>query len=119
MKKFISTTLLLGSVAFCMAMALIDVTGTWKGDLNTPDGNTLNLVYKLKGDGDKLTGTVGSQEGEIAIENGVIKGSEISFTTKRQGEDVKHVGTVYADSIGMNINAQGYDFHVTLKKEGK
>ncbi|MEP6748175.1 MAG: glycoside hydrolase [Bacteroidota bacterium] len=117
-KKTIVTTLLIGCFAVCMAMVL-DITGKWIGTLTISDGTALNLVYTLKEDGDKVTGTAASQEGEINIENGQIKGSEISFTVYRNGEDVKHNGTVYKDSIGMNIESPSFKYHVLLKKEVK
>ena len=117
-KKIFTTALFISCFAVCMAM-VIDVTGKWMGTITTNDGNVLNLTYTLKADGDKLTGTAASQEGEIAIENGQIKGSEISFSVSRNGEDVKHTGTVYKDSIGMNIESPSFKFHVLLKKEVK
>jgi hypothetical protein len=68
-------------------------SGTWKvmfpNQTNAP-------TLKLKLQGDKLTGTMSRQAGykieELALENGKLKGDEISFATR-------HFATVYVKNV--------------------
>ena len=59
-------------------------TGTWKVT-QTPK-STYEPTLKLKLDGDKLKGTLtrntGTKIEELIVEDGKLKGSEITFTTK-------------------------------------
>lgn len=75
--------LVAASVPINAEPAKADPTGTWKVT-QTPKV-TYEPILKLKLDGDKLTGTItrntGSKIEELAIEDGKMKGSEISFTT--------------------------------------
>lgn len=38
--------------------AATDMTGTWTGSMQTPDGNSFSLTFVFKQDGSKLAGTV-------------------------------------------------------------
>jgi hypothetical protein len=68
-------------------------TGTWKV-MFPNQTNAPNLKLKLQGD--KLTGTMSRQAGykieELALENGKLKGDEISFSTR-------HFASVYVKNI--------------------
>ena len=57
--------------------ATVDVTGVWDMSVETPNG-TIENVATLKQEGEKLTGTLASQMGEIAME-GTAVGSEIKW----------------------------------------
>jgi hypothetical protein len=57
--------------------AAVDVTGVWDITVETPNGAIEN-VGTLKQDGEKLTGTMASQMGEIALE-GTVVGDEIKY----------------------------------------
>src|SRR5579871_1867375 len=83
---------------FLMALAsaalifAADPTGTWAGDQPGRDGNTYHITFKLKADGGKLTGTMGGDQFEQPIQNGAIKGDDISFTVHLEfgnGVDLK------------------------------
>jgi hypothetical protein len=65
---------------FLMAGALFaaDVTGTWTASFDTQVG-VQNYTYTFKADGAKLTGTAKSMNGETQIQEGSVKGDEISF----------------------------------------
>jgi hypothetical protein len=122
--------LLLGVAAASAA----DASGTWKW--STPGrngGQARETTLKLKADGEKLTGTVsspgrqGAQARETAIENGKVKGDEISFSVTREfnGNKMtqKYSGKVAADTIkgkiefDRNGEAQSRDWEA--KKEAK
>jgi len=57
--------------------AKVDVTGVWDMSVETPNG-VIENVATLKQDGEKLTGTIASQMGELAMEGSVV-GSEIKW----------------------------------------
>ena len=59
------------------ARAKVDGTGVWDMSVETPNG-TIDNVANLKQEGEKLTGTLASQMGEIAME-GTVVGSEIKW----------------------------------------
>jgi hypothetical protein len=74
--------LLLGTAAWAA-----DVTGTWKGEVSTPDGNTFPLTYTFKQDGAKLTGTVLSPQGDEIVLKTKADTGDMDFppmTIKRQ-----------------------------------
>jgi len=55
----------------------VNVTGVWDMSVETPNG-TIENVATLKQEGEKLTGTLSSQMGEIAME-GTVVGNEIKW----------------------------------------
>ena len=55
----------------------VNVTGVWDMSVETPNG-TIENVATLKQEGEKLTGTLASQMGEIAME-GTVVGNEIKW----------------------------------------
>jgi hypothetical protein len=107
-----------------------DGTWTWTvpGRQGGPDRkNTL----KLKVDGDKVTGTVSSpgrqgQATDTAIEDGKLKGDEISFTVTREFNNnkivAKYNGKISGDTIKgkveteRNGNTQSRDWEAKREK---
>lgn len=116
--------------AFAMAaMALTattaraaDVTGSWTAEMTTPDGNSFQLAFTFKQDGDKLTGTVlGPQGDPMDISNGKVDGNKISFDVSFNGTTISHEGTVNeaGDEIEMTTKSDSGDFpggKMTLKR---
>lgn len=100
------------ALAAATALLAADPTGTWTGDQPGPNGNTYTIVFKLKADGDKLTGTMGGDQFEQAIQNGEIHGDDISFTVHLDfgdGIDLKYAGKVAADKIDFKVQRTGSD----------
>ncbi|MFO1498590.1 MAG: hypothetical protein U1G07_09390 [Verrucomicrobiota bacterium] len=94
-----------------------DASGTWTWTVPGRDGGPgRQSTAKLKVEGDKLMGTVsspgrqGAEPRETAIENGKVKGDEISFTVTRefQGNKFtqKFMGKVSGDSIKGKIESE-------------
>ena len=55
-------------LSLALAVFAADITGTWKGSIETP-GGTFDNTFVLKADGAKLTGTLqGGPGGELKIE---------------------------------------------------
>src|SRR5438094_4424186 len=92
--KFVSCAILaLGIIAQVQAQdKKVDPTGTWTWSVPGRDGGPdrkSTLKLKLEGD-NKLTGTLsspgrqGAQARETAIEDGKLKGDQVSFTVTRE-----------------------------------
>jgi sRNA-binding regulator protein Hfq len=78
-------------LAFGASAVAADLNGKWKGDLKTPDGNSLEINMVFKVDGEKLTGTVTNTYGEEQITEGTVKGDDISFIILAGGGQFKLV----------------------------
>lgn len=71
-----------------------DISGTWAADVQT-DAGSGNPVFKLRQDGEKLTGTYSGALGEAKVV-GTIKGAEVTFEFDAQVH-VVYEGKVSAD----------------------
>ena len=84
-----------------------DVSGKWKAEFQTPDGQTRTSNLTLKADGETLTGTISGRGGDTAISEGKVSGDEISFVVVRdfQGQQMKsqYKGKVAGDEIKMTV----------------
>jgi hypothetical protein len=86
-----------------------DPSGTWTWTMQGRQGRPdRTMTLKLKVDGDKVTGKVSSpgrdgQTTDTEIQDGKLKGDEISFSTTRENNGnkmtSKYSGKVGADSI--------------------
>ena len=93
-------------LAVSMVVAAADVTGKWTAQVPGREGQTRQVNFNFKVDGDKLTGTMsGAQGQEIAISDGKVTGDSISFvvTMERGGNTMKqnYTGKVSGSEIQM------------------
>ena len=118
--KILTTIALVFSVMICIA-AIADLSGKWTGAFKTQDGSDFTLNYLFKIDGDKLTGSVSSPQGEVPITDGKVSGSDFSFTVPVNGTDIKNTGKYYAaaDSAGLDVDFNGMKSHIQLKRGDK
>ncbi len=109
---------------FAVTAAAADITGTWKGSAETPQG-TIERTFVFKVDGKTLTGETSSQMlGSSKIKDGKIDGDSISFsiTASFQGNDmeVNYTGKVSADGneikLKADIPAAGQSVEYTIKR---
>lgn len=84
--------------ALCIAITAASLTGTWKGTVMIQD-NPVELTYKLKAEGNVLTGTVNSQFGELPLIDGKISGDDFSYKIDFNGNVRESKGKYYGDSI--------------------
>ena len=81
----------------------IDPTGTWKSSFTNQTGQVRESTFKLKVEGDTLTGTISGRNNDTAIEQGKIKGEDISFQVTREFNGnkavIKYSGKVSGDTI--------------------
>lgn len=99
-----------------------DVTGKWTGEINTPNG-AMQLTITLKADGESLTGSVGTQMGEMEIKEGKIKGDELSWVTvfEREGNSMRILNKAKVAGAEMKVvtHVEGREdrsFEYTAKK---
>lgn len=116
MKRKIFITALLSCCFMLCFAAFAALDGKWNGSIATPDGQSLNVTYTFKADGEKLTGTAVSPMGEVNIEDGKIKGDDFTFKVNVSGTDYPHKGKVYADSCAMDIDFGGSSSHFVVKR---
>lgn len=89
-----------------------DVTGNWKAEMKTRNGDTREVTFKLKQDGGALSGTMtGAQGREMEISNGKVDGDNVSFDTKMNtpnGEMMMHyTGTISGDELKLKREMNG------------
>ena len=91
-----------GLVGAARADDKANATGTWKWTVSF-GGNEREMTLKLKQEGDKLTGVLVRGDQETKIEDGKVKGDEVSFkvTRERNGEKftMKYSGKLSGDTI--------------------
>ncbi len=99
--------LLLGTVAAFAA----DVNGKWVAQVPGRGGQSQDVTFNLKADGDQLSGTVTGRRGEMNISDGKVSGDEISFVQVMEfnGNQVKMVykGKVSGDEIKFTRQREG------------
>lgn len=111
-QAFISLALICVFVLSCFAA---DLSGTWKGNIQV-QGNPLELTYKLKTDGEKLTGSITSSYGELPITDGKINGSDFSYKIDVGNGPLESTGKYYTDSIVITSNFGGTEVKNTFKR---
>ena len=98
-------------ILFAVACAIpimgqgVGIAGAWDVTLNSPQG-TFNLQFNLKQDGEKVSGTLKGQRGELPIE-GTVKGKDVTlkWTTKYQDNDLPITLTGAVDGATMKGSA--------------
>ena len=104
-------------LAVCFVFAALtlawaaDVNGKWTAQVPGRDGQTRELTFTFKAEGEKLTGSMSGQQGDSEITDGKISGDQISFTVKIniQGNERKFLykGTVSGDEMKVTRTTEG------------
>lgn len=86
-----------------------DVLGTWDASFTTQQG-VIPATLKLQKSGDKITGTIGSRDGESPVE-AEVKGKSLTvwfnYTANGQQIPIEMNGTVDGDAAKGTMNAGG------------
>ncbi len=114
-KKFLTTCVLVCGVVLGALAFAAGLDGKWTGKTQY-DGNDLALTYTFKVDGEKVTGTAESPYGVSTVDNGKLKGADLTFTTSVNGMEIPQSGKVYADSVALDISVNGSTIHSTLTR---
>jgi hypothetical protein len=106
MKKLVFSLLVL--IAGTVFSYAAEIDGKWKGTFGAPGGGEgMELTFTFKADGEKLTGSITTQMGDMQFTNGKISGKEFSFDVDMQGMVIKHKGTIDGDTIKMKVEGFG------------
>jgi hypothetical protein len=93
-------------IAAAAGMAAADVSGKWTGQVPAR-GEPATATFVFKVDGDKLTGTMTSPQGEVALQDGKVAGDKISFSTAGRNAKILFAGTVSGSEIRMTRTREG------------
>jgi hypothetical protein len=107
--------ILLGAIT-CLAA---DVDGRWTGTMTTRNGAVM-VIYVLKADGDKLTGTTSGRNGDVPIADGKVDGNNISFTVSidvnGKSYPMSYKGVVTKDEIKFTTEIGGRSSDLVVKR---
>jgi hypothetical protein len=104
MKRLIFSSISL--LVFAATVFGADLNGKWSGEVPGRDGG-VNTTFVFKVDGEKLTGTMSSPQGEVALAEGKATGDTISFSAPGRNAKVLFQGTVAGDQIKMTRTREG------------
>jgi len=77
-----------------------NVTGKWKLVSKDPEGNEMRVTMDLKQEGDKLTGQITMESGDVApIMEGKVNGAEIAFKLPSGEGNFEVMGTVNGSEV--------------------
>ena len=108
--------------AGAVVSASADIDGKWVAQMQGPGGQSREVTFNFKADGDKLTGTMSGRAGDREISEGKISGDDISFVMKfsRDGNETRMVykGKVSGSEIKFTMQREGGDrsFEFVAKK---
>lgn len=110
-KLMIACCAVLLALAPVAAHAATDVSGTWTGSMQAPDGGgDFQISFTFKVDGGKLTGTVQGDQGDpIALNDGKVDGDKISFNIVFNGTTISHEGTVNSAGDEIKLSSKSSD----------
>ena len=87
----------------------VDINGRWLSKFETPNGDSMELTFTFKVEGEKLTGKVESPMAELDLANGKVKGDEFSFDVDIGGNTIGHECKISGDEIKMKVTGLGGD----------
>jgi hypothetical protein len=104
-KTFLSLAALFLFVLVCLAA---DLTGTYKGSVIFQE-RKLDLTYKLKAEGEVLTGSIHSEYGELPMFDGKINGTNFTYKIDIGNGPMEAKGKFMTDSIEITSNFGGVE----------
>jgi hypothetical protein len=118
--------MLMTNAMFPVATMAIDVTGTWKADIETQVGK-FKYTYLLKQEGTQITGKILSElEGEkreTVVLEGKLNGDTIEFVEMMNFQDnelkISYKGKVTGDEISFTRQVGEYATEVFIAKREK
>jgi len=113
MKKTVLTVLV---AIFVFAANAQKIDGKWKTSIETPQG-AIELTYTFKTDGEKLTGSIATDFGDMEFTNGKVSETEISYDLDMMGNSITQKGKIEGDVIKISMDSfDGQKIEMTLKK---
>ena len=113
--------LMLGIAGAASAAAGADVVGAWTLSYTTRDGVKLESTLSVKMEGDKLTGTISSARGSVALNEITVKGDDIAFAIIRVGFGdtirLDYTGKITGDTMKLTLKVGAREpLEVTAKR---
>jgi hypothetical protein len=112
--------MLIGLMAGALSMLAADINGKWTATMQGRGGQSREVVYNLKADGAKLTGTQSTPNGERELEKGKIDGDTIMWeqTMNMGGESrtMSYTGKVAGDVIKVKMKAGEMEREFEMKR---
>jgi len=109
-------------LALAIPTLAADISGQWTATFNTQVGEQ-HYTFTFKVDGEKLTGTAKSDNGNVTIENGTVKGDDVSFVENLdyQGQKlvITYTGKVSGDEIKFTRDVGGFGKEELVAKRVK
>jgi len=95
---------------FAAVASAADITGNWKADLQTPQGQ-VQVNYTFKQEGQTLTGTWQvAQSPTVQITEGKVTGDKVAFVVNmgpKAGLVFAHEGEIHGDEIQLTMKPSG------------
>lgn len=112
--------LLIALMAMACAAFAGDLNGTWKGTVETPNGNA-ERTFVFQVNGDKLSGeTTSTMMGKSPISNGKVSGDSFSFTIQLKFEgnemEAQYKGKLAGDEIKLTVEVAGQTLEYSAKR---
>lgn len=108
MRNVLLTTGLL--LAFLTVAYAAGIDGKWTAEVPGRNG-AQTTTFNFKATGEKLEGTMSGRQGDVAISDGTIKGSDVAFTVVREFNGnkitIKYVGKLAGDEIKFTRTMEG------------
>ena len=98
-----------------MTAAAADVTGAWKGTVDTPNGS-IDISANLKADGNTVTGTLTAMGNDQTIAKGKLDADKISFEITGEMGTLVYAGTVNGDEMKLSLTVMGNEIPIVLKR---
>jgi hypothetical protein len=110
MKSRIAAVVTVLVLGLALSAGAADISGQWTATFNTQVGEQ-HYTYTFKADGEKLTGTAKSDNGTTDIQNGTVKGDDVSFVENLdyQGQKlvITYTGKISGDEIKFTRDVAG------------
>lgn len=94
-----------------LTVSAADINGKWMAQMQGRNGQSRDVTFNFKADGETLTGTMSTPRGEREISDGKISGDDVSFTMKFefQGNEMKilYKGKISGNEIKFTVEREG------------
>lgn len=114
MKKIFASAFLL---LFCTTILFASkIDGSWAASVDTDNGTfEFTLTYKV--DGEKISGTLSSEMGDLDFTDGKVTGDSFEYKFEIEGYSIMHKGKVLNDKeIKINSSGDYGDSEYVIKK---
>ena len=95
----IKTLWIVALLGLTASLVAADFNGKWTGQVPGRQGAAREATFTFKVDGDKVTGSMSSQQGDRPISEGKVSGDNITFVVESQRGKQTYTGSASGDEI--------------------